>query len=236
MFPPANFDPQSSKWVRAIEETIEKNEQVHPRLDAELTALQRENNGVLNQVSSRVNAYYTATMAQYPVFQRTIPMSDVLGGESATISVSAPAAASTATAETWVTALSYTLPLPITTGVMGIRLNGAQFGLLGPSAYRLRFRWRVGTTTEGINTTPWMSRHQFNLSEYSLNPTTPVLTNVANRYTHWTGTATSVATVSLQMSILNISNRSLAVAAQDITLRALNNNNQPTYLDVMVSL
>lgn len=237
MFPPANLEPESTRWKNQVEKSIEEQEQVQPRLDAELDALQRENNSVLDQVSSRVNNYYTNTLAQYPVFQRSVLMSDVFGGPSTTFNISAPAAANNTVAETWVTAFTYNLALPAAVAVLGVRLNGAEFRLQGPSGFKLRFRWRVGTITEGIDTTPWMSRHQFNLTEYFMGVTEAAaqLTNVNNRYVHWTGAAASTVAVNLQASIQNSSNRSLAVASQAVTMYAARVDGQPTYLDLMVT-
>lgn len=236
MFPPANLDPQSTRWKTKVEQSIEAAEKAQPNLDKELHALQRENNSVLSQVTSRVNSYYTNTYASYPAYQRTVAMETVFGAPTRTFNISAPVSADNTVAETWVTALSYSLPLAFPVTEAGIRLNSAQFGLQGPNAYVLRFRWRIGgTAIEGINTTPWMSRHQFNLTEYGMN-TPPVVTNVSNRYALWSGASTSLLTVELQASIQNPSNRTAAVASQSITLSSVNNENNPTYLDVMVTV
>ncbi len=237
MFPPANLDPQSTRWKDLIESSLEEAEKVQPRLDAELDALQRENNSVLNQVTSRVNAYYTSTIGQYPVFEHSVLMSTVFGGPSTTFSVSAPAAADDTVAETWVTAFTYNLPLPAASTVLGVRLNGAQFRIDGPSAYRLRFRWHIDSTNEGITTARWMSRHNFNLSEYPMAATEPssILTNVSNRYAHYSGASVSTMPVSLQVSIQDATTRAAAVASQNITLYSYRVDGQPTYLDMMVT-
>ena len=233
MFPPSNVNPQSTKWVNAVEDAIETAESAQPVLDRELDALQRENNSVLRQVTSRVNSYYTNTYALYPMYQRTVPLSDIFGDSSRTINVSAPTAPNIESAETWVTVFSYDLPLAFPATDVGVRLNSAQFNIQGPSAYVLRFRWLVGGSPEGINTNIWMNRLSNNLDEFFMsNP--PLLSNVSNRYAMRSGAAVSILNVSLQVSILNPSNRNASVASQSVTFHALNDEDNPTYLDMMV--
>jgi hypothetical protein len=236
MFPSDNLEPQSKRWVRSIENTIETLEGAQPGLDSQLSRLQNEGTSVIDDVSSNVNAYYTATMAQYPAYQRTILMTDIFNALSKTVNVSAPAAADSTVAETWVSMFTHDITMPAAKTTVGIRLNGAQFGLRGPSAYYLRFRWRVNASIEGIGTSRWLSRHQFNLSTYNMDPTTPVLTNVTNRYVHWTGASTTTLTLELQASIQSIASIGSAVASQAITMEALDNNGKETYLDVMVTV
>lgn len=235
MFPPANMDPNSTAWVNAVQSSIEAAERLQPGLETDLEFLQRENNGVLKQVSSRVNSYYKQTLLQYPVFQRTIAMDEVFEGLSKTVSVSAPAAADSTVAETWVSMMARTITLPFAVTKVGVRLNSAQFGLQGPSAYTMRFRWRVSGISEGILTNPWMSRHQFNLTEYPMNPTTPVMTNVGNRYVYRTDASFSTIQLELQGSIQNPASRNSSVAAQNVTLHARNTDDNPTFLNVMIT-
>lgn len=236
MFPPAKLDPNNTAWVNGVQNAIESAERTQPALERDLNNLQRESNSVLQQVSSRVNAYYTDTLQQYPVFERTLPMSEVLGGFTKVVSISAPAAADSTVAETWVSLFTNTLTLPFAVTAVGVRLNSAQFGLQGPSAYSLRFRWLVGTVPEGINTTAWMSRHQFNLTEYPMNPTTPILTNVGNRYAYRSAASFSTVSLALQASIQNPASRTSSVAAQNVTLHALNNDGNPAFQNVMVTV
>lgn len=236
MFPPANFDPQSQRWVNKVQGTLTSLESIEPRITSELDALQRQNNSVLDDVTSNVNAYYEATLAQYPAFQRTVPMRHVLGAETKVVSISAPFSDDDApVAETWVDVFSENISLPASVAVAGVRLNSAQFRIQGPSTYYLGFRFLVGTITEGINSTIWMSRHQFNLSTYQMDATNPTLTNISNRYVHWTGTSTNSIAVKLQARIEDSTNTESAVSAQNITFHGTDNNDRNTYLDVMVT-
>jgi hypothetical protein len=236
MFPRDNLDAQSQRWVRSVEATIETLESHQTRLDHDLSRLHKENASVMDDVTANINAYYNSTLAQYPAFQRTVPMADIFGDISKTVSISAPAAADSTVAENWVSVFSYDIGLPFAATNMGVRLNGAQFQLSGPTAYSLRFRWRVNTQVEGINTNRWMSRHQFNLITYVMDPTNPILTNIANRYVYRTGSSVTDITVELQVSIQNIASRSNAVASQDVTFIALNDNDNDTHLDVMITV
>lgn len=236
MFPSDNFEPTSKRWVETVQNVIQSTETQRPRQESELERLQREARSVMDDVSSQVNSYYTNTLAQYPAYQRTVPMRTALGGLSKTISVSAAALPGMTLPETWISVFSTPITLNIADTVAGVRLNSAQFGLQGPTGYYLKFRWLVNGSVEGINNNQWMSRHSFNLSVYQMDPTTPVLTNVTNRYAHWSGASTSTLNLELQVSIENIASRGSAVAATNVTLLAQDNNGNDTYLDVMVTV
>lgn len=236
MFPTEDFGPQSKRWVNTVQDTITKVEKTQPMLDSDLAMLQREGRSVMDDVSSQVNAYYTATMAQYPAFQRSLPMQQVLGNTQKVVSISAPAAADNTVAENWVTIFAYTVNLNGPATTTGARLNSAQFAVYGPSAYYLRYRWALNGTAGGIATTTWMSRHQYNLSTFNMSPGPPTIHNVANQFAYWSGTSRSTATFTLQASIQNIANPSASVAAQNITFESVDNNGKDTYLDVMVTV
>jgi hypothetical protein len=235
MFPPSNLAPDATRWVNTVQDTITELERRQPGLDGDLEQAQRSSNSVLTEVSSRVNAYYTNTLVQYPVTEKFLPMSECLGGINKTVAISAPAAANSTVAENWVSIFTKSITLPVAKTTAGFRLNNAQFMLVGPSTYELRFRWRVNSSTEGILNTKWMSRHEFNLSAFSMN-TTGVLALVTNRYVHWSGASTDTFTIELQATIANSSNLSSSVASQNITFRAVNNEGLDTYLDVMVTV
>lgn len=236
MFPPSNLEPGSQAWARAIEEALLDVEKRQPQLDQALSLVQRESNSVLAEVSSNVNNYYNTTLAQYPAFQRTIPMLDVLGGASKVVSMTAPASTTQTGAENWVSIFTYNVPIPSAKSLIGIRLNSAQFGLTGPSTHYLRFRWRVNSTVEGLDNTRFMSRNTFNLGVYTMSTPTPTVTNVTNRYVHWSGTATSTLSIELQATIESIASRTAAVTAQNVTFSAYDNNGAATYLDLMVTV
>lgn len=237
MFPPNNLEPGSQNWVREVERVLTDVESKQPGQDTSLNMLQRAGTSVIDDVSSNINAYYTATMAQYPMFHFAIPMQKVLGGDTKVVAISAPAAADNTVAENWVEIFSTTVSLPVAKTVLGVRLNAAQMRLQGSATYDLKFRWVAGTTmTEGINTTRWMSRHEFNLEPFNLDPTTPVPVNVTNRYAHWTGASTSSIAVRLQACIENPASRASAVASQNITFHGVDSNGLDTYLDLMVTI
>lgn len=236
MFPPSNFSPPSQPWSKAIEKALMDAEKRQSQLEPALAAAQRDSNSVLTEVSTNVNNYYNSTLAQYPAFQRTIRMWDVLGDGTKTVSMTAPSSTTQTGAETWFSICSYNLALPSAKTTVGVRLNSAQFGLVGPAAYYLRFRWVVGGTTEGLDNTRWMSRNTFNLGVYTMNSPSVVLTNVTNRYVHWTGASTSTLSVELQATIENIASRTSAVAAQSVTFNAYDTGGNPTYMDLMVTV
>lgn len=237
MFPHNNLEPQSQRWVRTVQDTIQRLEREQPNLGSQLDMLQREGSKSLADVSSNVNAYYTDTMQQYPAFQRTVPMREVLGGVSSTVAISAPSVASDTDAENWVTLLTHNLSIPFSVTSLGVRLNSAEFLLAGSPGYALRFRWVIGNTPEGMNITRWMNRLQFKLSSYAMFSTTPTQTRITNRYVHWTGgSAISTIQMRLQATIEQISNLNASVSSQSITLYAQDDNGSDTYLDVMVTV
>lgn len=238
MFYPANLAPENSRWYKAVQDSLTSIETEQPRLDSELALLQKDNQSVINDVTSRVNDYYTNTLAQYPVFEYSVLLSSIIGA-STTVSVSAPAAANQTVSENWVDFFSHNMPLPTPRSAFGVRLNSAQFKMSGPSGYAIKFRWWIGVSgtgvPEGINITQWMSRHNFFLTPYSLTPGGSLF-NIENRYAYRSTSSTSVVQLKLQGCIENESNRSLAVAAQNVTLTPVDNSGNDTYLDVMVTV
>lgn len=235
MFPRSNVPSNSQRWVNAIESSITDLEKRQPLLNGELERARQDGDSVINDVSANVNAYYAATMAQYPAFQRSFLMSDVLGGNSATIAMTAPASAADTDAETWFTMFSFSTIIPFPVTAIGVRLNSAQFVLQGPSAYRVRFRWRIGGTPEGINNNRWMNRRQFKLDAFDMSPS-GVQTNITNRYVHWSGTSTTNIQMNLQASIFNIASPNNAVTSQSVTILPVDTNGNPSHLDVMMTV
>lgn len=234
MFPYPNLAPESNRWANTVQKAITDLEARQPSLDNDLARLQRTSNSVLADVSSSINAYYTNTLVQYPVIQKFLTMDECLGGDSKTVSISAPAAANNTVAENWVSVFTHNITLPAAKTVAGFRLNNAQFMLLGSSTYIMRFRWRVNTVSEGLLTNKWMSRHEFNLREYAMSPGGQS-TLLTNRYVHWSGASASTFQIELQASIQNAATRGASVAAQDITFRPFDLNGLDTYLDLMVT-
>lgn len=235
MFPHNNLDPSSNPWANAIEQAIMDKEAAQPILEQDLALLQKDAISSLDEVSSRLNNYYTSTRALYPVSERFLAMRDCLGGDSKVVSISAPAAANNTVAENWVSVFTYGVSIPVAKTVVGWRLNNAQFTAAGSSSYELCYRWRVNTVSEGILTTKWMSRNEFNLETYPLS-TGGSSTLITNRYVYWTGASGTSFQIELQARIENASDRTLAVPAQNITFRPFNSDGLDTYIDIMVTV
>jgi hypothetical protein len=235
MFPLTNLDPKSTAWTNKVQEVIQDTENRQPILEQNLDLLRKDSLDNLTEVSSRLNAYYQNTLVQYPVKLYPIPLRDAFGAASISRSISAPTSANNTVAENWVSVFTHNITLPNAVTTAGFRLNVLQMLAYGSSTYSLRYRWRVNGSVEGINSTRWMSRHEFHLVAQTLQ-TAGAEHILSNRYVHWSGSSTSTFTLEIQACIQNDSNLNASVASQSITFEPTDLNGRATYLDVMVTV